>query len=130
MRKTILTFFVAIVAIFTLSAFVNSTAPSSGSVTFEAVKAPALDCTLPIQRVMDIYRLLPDNLAEACRNEYASVRQKSRSRSRFTHEGVDVRIKENGVALTIEFQVTGYKVCVNDVTWQELDNLFFNKNQE
>lgn len=126
MKKIILTFFAAIAVILTLSAFVGTSASQSGTVSFEAVKAPALNCTLSFSRAWDIFHLLPDNIAETFRNEYATIRQKSHSRSHFTHEGVDVHIRDNGVSLSIEFKVSGYKVCVNDVTWQELDSLFTN----
>lgn len=124
MKKIIITTIAAVAAILALSSFAGTTGTSDGTVSFEAASAPALNCTLSMQNAAGIYRLLPENLAECARKEYTGIRQKSRSRSHFTHDGVDIRIKDAGATLDIVFTLNGYKVKVCDVTWETLDNLF------
>ena len=125
MKKIIVIAVAAITAIaLTASVSASDSIPSEGKVSFESASMPALNCTMSIGNVRDIYRLVPGNIEDVCRKEYVAVHNKCNTKSHFTHEGVDVRIKENGNTVTIEFRFSGYKIVASDVTWAELDNLF------
>ena len=126
MKKILVLAIAAIATIATLSAFASTSDSNSpkGKVSFESAAMPALNCSVSIGHAMDMYRLVPGNIEDICRKEYVAIRQKCNSRSHFTHEGVDVRIKDNGKTVTIEFRPSGYKVVASDVTWTELDNMF------
>ena len=125
MKKIIVIAVAAITAIaLTASVSASDSIPSEGKVSFESAAMPALNCTMSIGNVRDIYRLVPGNIEDVCRKEYVAVHNKCNTKSHFTHEGVDVRIKENGNTVTIEFRFSGYKIVASDVTWAELDNLF------
>lgn len=72
-----------------------------------------------------IFRLLPGNIVDLCKDEYSAVRGKCNRSSRFTHEGVNVRVTGNADGIvTVEFSVPGYKVVARDVSLTELDGLF------
>ena len=126
MKKILVLAVAAAAAIATLSAFASTSGPASpeGRVSFESAALPALNCSVSIGHAMQMYYLLPGNIEDICRKEYAAIRQKCNSRSHFTHEGVDVRIKDNGKTITIEFCASGYKVVASNVTWNQLDNMF------
>lgn len=125
MKKVIVIAVSAIAAIaLTASVSASDSIPSEGRVSFESAAMPALNCTMSIGNVRDIYRLVPGNIEDICRKEYVAVHNKCNTKSHFTHEGVDVRVKENGRTVTIEFRFSGYKIVASDVTWAELDNLF------
>lgn len=122
-------FFVLLVAaaaalILTASISASDNTPSQGTVSFESSSFPALNCTMSIQRVENIYSLLPDNVRDICEREYKEVRTKCNSSSRFTHEGVSVRVMNDGTTITVELSVKGYTVTANNVTMEELDRLF------
>ena len=124
--KKIIVIALAAIAAFTLTASVNASdsIPLEGKVSFESAAMPALNCTMSIGNVRSIYRLIPGNIEELCRKEYVAVHNKCNAKSHFTHEGVDVRVKDNGGTVSIEFRFSGYKIVASDVTWAELDNLF------
>jgi hypothetical protein len=125
MKKIIVIALAAIAAIaLTASVSASDSIPSEGRVSFESAAMPALNCTMSIGNLRDIYRLVPGNIEDICRKEYVAVHTKCNTKSHFTHEGVDVRVKENGRTVTIEFRFSGYKIVASDVTWAELDNLF------
>lgn len=125
MKKIIVIAVAAITAIaLTASVSASDSIPSEGKVSFESAAIPALNCTMSIGNVRDIYRLIPGNIEDICRKEYVAVHNKCNTKSHFMHEGVDVRIKENGKTVTIEFRFSGYKIVASDVTWAELDSLF------
>ena len=130
MKKIIAIVIAAVAAVVALTAAVS--APESitteGKVSIESSAVPALNCTMSIDRVGDIYRLVPGNIDDVCRKEYIAIREKCGSRSRFTHEGVNVQVKDNGGTVTMVFSITGYKLTVSDVTWKELDNIFIGPN--
>lgn len=124
--KKIIVIAVAVITAIALTASVSASdgIPSEGKVSFESASVPALNCTMSIGNVRDIYWLVPGNIEDICRKEYVAVRNKCNTKTHFTHEGVDVRVKENGRTVTIEFRFSGYKIVASDVTWAELDNLF------
>ena len=126
MKKILVLAIAAMATIATLSAFAGASdaITSEGKVSFESAAMPALNCSVSIGHAMDMYRLVPGNIEDVCRKEYVAIRQKCNSRSHFSHEGVDVRIKDNGNTVTIEFRTSRYKIVVSDVTWTELDNMF------
>ncbi len=126
MKKILVLAIAAIATIATLSAFAGASdaITSEGKVSFESAAMPTLNCSVSIGHAMDMYRLVPSNIEDVCRKEYIAIRQKCNSRSHFSHEGVDVRVKDNGKTVTIEFRTSGYKVVASDVTWTELDNMF------
>lgn len=125
MKKIIVIAIAALAAIaLTASVSASDSIPSEGKVSFESASVPALNCTMSIGNVRDIYWLVPGNIEDICRKEYVAVRNKCNTKTHFTHEGVDVRVKENGRTVTIEFRFSGYKIVASDVTWAELDNLF------
>ncbi len=115
---------VAAIAVFTAKAGTTNDSPVKGTVSFESSVMPALNCTMSIDQVWDIYRLIPLNIDDVCRNEYINIRQKCESRAHFTHEGVDVQTKDVGGNVSIVFSYKGYKLTVKNVTWRELDNMF------
>lgn len=126
MKKTVLFVFAAILAaVLTASSGASNNQKSEGKVSFESAKMPALNCTLSINRARDIYWLIPINICELCTKEYAAVRNKSNKSSHFKHEGVDVRITEKERSITVELNYGGYRVVASDVTWADLDNIFF-----
>jgi hypothetical protein len=124
--KKVIVIAVSAIAAIALAASVSASdsIPSEGKVSFESAAMPALNCTMSIGNVQNIYRLVPGNIEDICRKEYVAVQNKCNAKSHFTHEGVDVRVKENGRTVTIEFRFSGYKIVASDVTWAELDNLF------
>ena len=126
MKKILVLAIAAIATIATLSAFAGASdaITSEGKVSFESATMPALNCSVSIGHARDMYRLVPGNIENICRKEYVTIRQKCNSRSHFSHEGVDVRVKDNGKTVTIEFRTSGYKIVASDVTWTELDNMF------
>ena len=125
MKKITVIAIAALAAIaLTASVSASDSIPSEGKVSFESASVPALNCTMSIGNVRDIYWLVPGNIEDICRKEYVAVRNKCNTKTHFTHEGVDVRVKENGRTVTIEFRFSGYKIVASDVTWAELDNLF------
>ena len=125
MKKIIVIAVAAITAIaLTASVSASDSIPSEGKVSFEPAAIRALNCRMSIGNVRDIYRLIPSNIEDICRKEYVAVHNKCNTKSHFMHEGVDVRIKENGKTVTIEFRFSGYKIVASDVTWAELDSLF------
>lgn len=125
MKKIIVIAIAALAAIaLTASVSASDSIPSEGKVSFESASVPALNCTMSIGNVRDIYWLVPGNIEDICRKEYVAVRNKCNTKTHFTHEGVDVRVKENGRTVTIEFRFSRYKIVASDVTWAELDNLF------
>jgi hypothetical protein len=72
-----------------------------------------------------IFQLLPGNIVNLCRDEYKAVRGKCARSSRFTHEGVNVRVTRNdGSTVSVEFSVPNYKVTAQNVSWTELDDIF------
>ena len=127
MKKIIILSIAAIAATIALCSFVaaEENIPSSGTVTLESVSVPALNFSMPASRAVQILALMPDSIVDACRQEYRVVRTKCNSSSRFTHEGVQVRVTDrNGSTVSIEFSVPGYKVSADDVSWTELDAFF------
>ncbi len=125
MKKITVIAIAALAAIaLTASVSASDSIPSEGKVSFESASVPALNCTMSIDKVRDIYWLVPGNIEDICRKEYVAVRNKCNTKTHFTHEGVDVNVKENGRSVTIEFRFSGYKIVASDVTWAELDNLF------
>ena len=126
MKKILILAVAAAATIATLTAFASKSGLTSpeGRVSFESAALPALNCSVSLGHAMQMYNLVPGNIAEICRKEYVAIRQKCNSRSHFTHEGVDVRITDNGKTVTIEFRASGYKVVASDVTWTQLDNMF------
>ena len=126
MKKTLLFVFAAIfAAVLSASSGASDNYRTEGKVSFESSKMPALNCTLSIDRARDLYWLIPANICDLCTKEYAAVRNKSNNSSHFKHEGVDVRITEIERKLTVELSYDGYKVVASNVTWAELDNIFF-----
>lgn len=130
MKKIIVIAATAIAAVIALTAAVSApeNISSEGKVAFESSALPVLNCTMAIDRVRDIYFLVPGNIDDVCRMEYIAIREKCGSRSRFTHEGVDVQVRDNGGNVTIVFSISGYKLTVSNVTWKELDNIFIGPN--
>jgi len=127
MKKTIILAIAAIAATIALCSFVaaEENIPSSGTVTLESVSVPALNFSMPVSRAVQILDLMPDSIIDACWQEYKAVRTKCNTSSRFTHEGVQVRVTDrNGSTVSVEFSVPGYKVSANDVSWTELDAFF------
>ena len=127
MKKIIILAIAAIAATIALCSFAaaEENIPSSGTVTLESVSVPALNFSMPASRAVQILALMPDSIVDACRQEYRAVRTKCNTSSRFTHEGVQVRVTgRNGSTVSIEFSVPGYKVSANDVSWTELDAFF------
>ena len=126
MKKTLLFVFAAILAaVLTASSGASENYRTEGKVSFESSKVPALNCTLSIDRARDLYWLIPTNICDLCTKEYAAFRNKSNTSSHFKHEGVDVRITEKERSITVELSYSGYKVVASDVTWADLDNIFF-----
>lgn len=124
--KKIIIVIAAVAATLALSAFASApeNASSQGEVSFESASMPALNCTVSMEHARSIYRLIPSNITEICEKEYASVQKKCYSRTHFTHEGVDVRVTDNGECITVVFSVPGYRVTAKNVTWAELDSMF------
>ena len=126
MKKIITIAVAAVAAIAVFSAYAGTTndSPAKGTVSLESSALPALNCTMSIDHVWDIYRLVPTNIDDVCRNEYIDIRQKCNSRAHFTHEGVDVQTEEIDGKVSIVFSFNGYRLTVKNVTWRELDNMF------
>jgi hypothetical protein len=124
--KKIIVILVAALAAFTLTAAVSASnsVPSQGTISFESASMPVLNFTMPLQRAEGIFSLLPGNIRDICTREYKVVKGKSLSSSRFTHEGVSVRVRDNGPTITVELSTRGYKVTADNVTMEELDRLF------
>ena len=127
MKKIIIIAIATLVAAAALSASVRASDGSSseGTVSFESSAMPMLNCTVSILHARDLYRMIPANISDLCADEYAAVRMKCSSRSHFVHEGVDVSVKESGGNVTIVLGVPGYKVTASNVTWEELDRMFY-----
>ena len=126
MKKTLLFVFAAILAaVLTASSGASENYRTEGKVSFESSKVPALNCALSIDRARALYWLIPTNICDLCTKEYAEVRNKSNKSSHFKHEGVDVRITEKERSITVELSFGGYRIVANDVTWAELDSIFF-----
>jgi hypothetical protein len=131
MKRTIILLVAAVAAAITLTASVSASesAQWQGTVTFESSAMPALNFTVPLKRVADVYPLVPDNICGICSGEYETVRKKCDSSSRFTHEGVRIRkIQDDGTTVTLEFALSGYKVTVKDALWENLDQIFIGAN--
>ena len=124
--KKFIVILVAAFAAITLTAAISASdsVPSRGTVSFESASMPVLNFTMPFQRAEGIYSLLPGNIRDICAREYSAVKGKSLSSSRFAHEGVSVRVRNNGPTLTVELSALGYKVTADSVTMEELDRLF------
>ena len=131
MKRTIILLVAAVAAAITLTASVSASdnAHRQGTVTFESSAMPALNFTIPLKRVADIYPLVPENICGICSGEYETVRNKCHSSSNFTHEGVRVRkIQDNGKTVTLVFTLPGYKITVKDALWEDLDQIFVGTN--
>lgn len=126
MKKIIIIVIAAVAATLALSAIASApdNVPSQGEVSFESTAMPALNCTVSMEHARSIYHLIPSNITDICEKEYAAIQKKCNSRAHFTHEGVDIRVTDNGEYFTIVFSVPGYKVTARNVTWAELDNMF------
>lgn len=125
MKKIIVLLVTAIAAItFTAAVSASDSISSDGTVSFESASMPVLNFTMPFQRAESICNLLPSNLRDICAKEYKTVRSKYGYSSRFTHEGVSVRVMDNGQTVTVELSAQGYKLTAGNVTWEELDRLF------
>ena len=127
MKKTLLIVIAALAATVVLCSAVSghSGNASTGTVSFESARMPALNCSMPMATADRIFQLLPGNIVHLCKDEYKAVRGKCNRSSRFTHEGVSVRVTRNdGATVSVEFSVPGYKVTAQDVSWAELDDLF------
>ena len=124
--KKIFILIVAAVAAITLTAAVSASdsVPSQGTVSFESASMPALNFTMPFQRASEIYGLAPGNIRDLCESGYKAVKSKSLSSSRFTYQGVGVRVNRNGSTLDVELSYGGYKIIASNVTMEELDRLF------
>lgn len=124
--KKIIVILVAALAAITLTASISASdsVPSRGTVSFESASMPVLNFTMPFQRAEGIYSLLPGNIRDICAREYRTVKGKCLSSYRFTHEGVSVRVTNNGPTVSIELSAQGYKVTADNVTLDELDRLF------
>lgn len=85
---------------------------------------PELNCTVAMENVQSIYRLIPSNVTDICEKEYATIRKKGMVQNHFTHEGVDVEFLENGKTVTVVFSAYGCKVTVKNATAAELDKMF------
>ena len=131
MKKTFILLVAVLVAAVTLTASVSASdsAQWQGTVIFESSAMPALNFTVPLKRVDDVYPFIPDNISEICSGEYETVKKKCNSSSRFTHEGVRIRkIQDDGKTVTLEFTLSGYKVTVKDALWENLDRIFIGAN--
>ena len=127
MKKTIFIVIAAIAATFVLCSAASAAGEnaSTGIVSFESARTPALNCSMPMETASRIFHLLPGNIADLCKAEYKAVRGKCNTSSRFTHEGVNVRVTGNdGATVSVEFTVPGYKVVVRNASLTELDGLF------
>ena len=109
-------------------AVVTSGDTSNGTVRFESAETPSLNFTMPVSRVADIFRLMPESVTTVCRQEYAAVRSKCARSASFTHEGVSVKVAGNDPGLQFVFTIPGYTLTVNDVSWQTLDAMFADSN--
>lgn len=127
MKKTIIIVIAAVAAAVALCSSVSAADgnSSTGTVSFESSRTPALNCSLQMAAASQIFHLLPGNLVDLCKDEYKAVRGKCAQSSRFTHEGVNVRVTRNdGATASVEFSIPNYKVVAQDVSWAELDRLF------
>lgn len=133
MKKFFIFAIAAIAATLTLtaSAIAAENIPVQGEVSFESTVMPELNCTVSMETAQSIYRLVPANITQICEQEYAVVRRKCNAQSRFTHEGVKVRVLEdNGKVATIVFSLSGYNLTAKNVSWSELDKLFHANNRD
>lgn len=126
MKKIII--IAAIAATFVLAASAERV-PSQGKVSFESTAMPELNCTVAMENVQSIYRLIPSNVTDICVKEYATIRKKGMVQNHFTHEGVDVKFLENGKTVTVVFSAYGCKVTVKNATAAELDKMFSGKTK-
>lgn len=127
MKKTIFAIIAAVAATFVLCSAASAAGEnaSTGTVSLESTRMPALNCSMQMETASRIFRLLPGNIIDLCKDEYRAVRGKCNRSRRFTHEGVNVRVTGNADGIvTVEFSVPGYKVVARDVSLTELDGLF------
>lgn len=126
MKKTVLFVLAALFAVvLTASSVASDNNQSEGRVSFVSSQMPALNCSMTLNRAKDIYWLVPINICELCAKEYAAIRNKYNTSSHFKHEGVDVRITEKEGRVNVELSYLGNKVIASDVTWADLDVIFF-----
>ncbi len=137
MKKFFILFVAAVAAALTLTAAVSAPDSASasghweGTVSFESAAMPALNCSMPLGRVASLYELAPENINGLCAREYETIRQRLRSSSSFTYQGVRVRkLQDSGKTVTLELSFQGYKLTVKDALWEDLDHLFASLNGE
>ena len=126
MRNALIIIILALAAITLSASIIKTTSPSSdGTVTFECASMPALNCSIQLDDASKIYSLVPGNIRDICEEQYVVVSDKCSRSSRFSYEGVNVRVlKNDGKIATVEFSVPGYKITARDVAWRDLDIMF------
>ena len=113
----------------TASVSASNNPAAEGTISFESASMPALNCSVSMKDAISIYRFAPGNIVGICEEQYMEVRDKCSESSSFTHEGVQVRVKQrNGDRVTIELSVPGYKITANNVSWDDLELMFVGLN--
>ena len=126
MKKTLILLVAAVAAIILCSAaIIDASTSLTGTVTVESSAVPALNFSMPADRVGTIYSLMPESVTEACSSAYRDVRRRCSTSDSFTYEGVRVRVTErDGGLVSLSFSIQGYKIHADRLSWTELDSLF------
>lgn len=106
------------------SAVISSGNTSNGVIYFESTNSPALNFSLPVSRAEEIYQLLPESVTTVCEQEYTLVRNKCSRTKSFTHEGVSIKYTGVDPSMSFVFSIPGYKLTVNEVSWNTIDKMF------
>lgn len=130
MKKIILTLFVALAAIVSVSA-ANSQKHSTQSfpyALFLSESKGTIDYNIPnfisgdieVKQFEKIYRLLPSDIRSKAHLAFCDVVKKSETLSQFTYAGVKIKHYDT----TWEFHYKGASIIVRNVTDKELFDLF------
>ena len=125
--KKFLKFAIAAIAAVTITTVLVSAAVAENAtenIELSSKSCPALDCSMAVSQAETIFGLLPDQIKEQCKSEYAKLSTKCRNTSSYVYQGVRISTSRKNGTVSICFTYGDYTVKVNNTTWERLDRLF------
>jgi len=126
MNKVIKISVAAIAALALSTVLVSATVAnfSEEKIEVSSKSCPAINCTMAVSEAEGIFALLPSNIKDLCRSEYAVVSKSCKDKGSFTYQGVKVHTSGDGDTVDITFNYGGYTIAVKNTTWDRLDMMF------
>lgn len=114
---------VTLLSVTIVNAF-NGSSSKEGTIQILSESNPSLNYSMSLDNAESIYKLLPEEIKNQCKKEYAHLSTKCRKTKDFIYQGVRIKANSASSIVSIEFNYKGYTVKVKNTTWEYLDQLF------